>query len=121
MISLKHIIPFAGYDETLAWHIMEVDPARAALQIDVWYQAEKVHQMTVSFPEYDRFAHEFRKVHEQFPGIVSFEKGDFTFELMYDRLGHVQIKWRLAGERKHVLPSDQSYIGQALASIGVYM
>jgi len=118
---LKHIIPFAGYNETLAWHIVEVDPARAALKIDVWYQAEKVHQMTVSFPEYDRFAHEFLKVHEQFPGIVSFEKGDFTLELMYDRLGHVRIKWSLAGEGAHVLASDQSYVGQALASIGVYM
>ncbi|HCN57530.1 MAG TPA: hypothetical protein DIS82_05165 [Exiguobacterium sp.] len=118
---MKHIISFAGYDETFAWHIMEVDPARATLQIDVWYQAEKVHQMTVSFSEYDRFAHEFRKIHEQFPGIVSFEKGDFTFELIYDRLGHVRIKWSLASEETHVLASDQSYIGQALASIGVYM
>ena len=118
---MKHIISFAGYDETLAWHIMEVDPAHAALLIHVWYQAEKVHQMTVNFPEYDRFAHEFRKIHEQFPGIVSFEKGDFTFELIYDRLGHVRIKWSLAGEETHVLVSDQSYIGQALASIGVYM
>jgi len=118
---LKHIISFAGYDETLAWHIMEVDPAHAALLIHVWYQAEKVHQMTVSFSEYDRFAHEFLKVHEQFPGSISFEKGDFTLELTYDRLGHVRIKWSLAGEATHVLASDQSYIGQALASIGVYM
>jgi len=117
---LKHIIPFAGYNETLAWHIVEVDPARAALKIDVWYQAEKVHQMTVSFPEYDRFAGEFRTVHERFPGSVSFKNSEFVFELIYDRLGHVRIEWSLSGESKHVLPSDQSYIGQALALIGVY-
>ena len=117
---MKHIIPFAGYNETLAWHIVEVDPARAALKIDVWYQAEKVHQMTVSFPEYDRFAGEFRMVHERFPGSVSFKNSEFVFKLIYDRLGHVRIEWSLSGESKHVLPSDQSYIGQALALIGVY-
>jgi len=118
---LKHIISFVGYDETLAWHIMKVDQSLATLQIDIWYQAEKIHHMTISFSEYDRFAGEFRMVHEQFPGIVSLKEDDFTFELIYDRLGHVWIEWELAGEAKHVLPSDQSYIGQALALIGVYL
>ncbi|WP_426354337.1 hypothetical protein [Exiguobacterium sp. R-39] len=117
---MKHIISFAGYDETIDWHIVEVNQALTTLQLEVWHQEIKLHQMTLSFSEYDRFAREFRIVHEQLSGIVFFEKGDFTFELIYDRLGHVRIEWCLAGEPKHVLPSDQSYIGQALALIGVY-
>ena len=78
---MKHIISFAGYDETIDWHIVEVNQALATLQLEVRHQEIKLHQMTLPFSEYDRFAREFRIVHEQLPGIVFFEKGDFTFEL----------------------------------------
>lgn len=117
---MNHVISFTGYDETIDWHIVEVNQALATLQIDVWHQDKRIHQMTLSFEEYDRFAHEFRIVHEQFPGIVSFENAGFTFELIYDRLGHVRIDWRHADEANHTLQSDQSYVGQALGLIGVY-
>lgn len=117
---MKHVISFVGYDETLVWQIVEVNPIIETLQIEVLYQDMLIHEMMLSFSEYDQFASRFRLVHEQLPGVVSFQDNGFLFELVYDRIGHVQIEWRLAGEAKHTLPSDQSYLGQALALIGVY-
>ncbi|MCT4781027.1 MULTISPECIES: hypothetical protein [Exiguobacterium] len=114
------MISFVGYDETLVWQIVEVNPIIETLQIEVLYQDMLIHEMMLSFSEYDQFASRFRRVHEQLPGVVSFQDNGFLFKLVYDRLGHVRIEWCVAGEPKHVLPSDQSYIGQALALMGVY-
>lgn len=118
-----HSIYFTGYEEKVEWRILRVNRLEEILEIDVVLSQsdnQTSHRLNMSFAEYDSFAHDFLKVHEQLCGFVTYTQADFHMTLTYHRLGHVSIEIGWKSQHTMTLQSDQSYLGRALASIGVY-
>ncbi len=118
-----HSIYFTGYEEKVEWRILRVNRLEEILEIDVVLSQsdnQTSHRLNMSFAEYDSFAHDFLTVHEQLRGSATYTQADFHMTLTYHRLGHVTIEIGWKGQQTIALQSDQSYLGQALASIGVY-
>lgn len=120
---MEHTIAFIGYEGKVEWRILQVDRLEERLEIDVVLSQSDnrtSHRCSLSFTEYDRFAHDFLTVHEQLRGFVTYTQADFHMTLTYHRLGHVSIEIGWKSQHTMTLQSDQSYLGRALASIGVY-
>lgn len=120
---MEHTIAFIGYEGKVEWRILRVNRLEEILEIDVVLSRSDnqiSHRLNISFAEYDRFANDFLTVHEQLRGFVTYEQADFQLTLTYHRLGHVSIEIGWKNQNTITLQSDQSYLGRALASIGVY-
>ena len=115
---MKHRIVFRGEESSVSWDILHVYPKQEELTIQMTGQ-DSEHDISVSFDEYDLFIRDFAHVHESLQGEVVFEQGVVRLRLQYDRLGRVFISWS-DGETSHQFRSDQSYVSEALAQLGVY-
>ncbi|MFY7752330.1 MAG: hypothetical protein ACOVQU_11110 [Exiguobacterium acetylicum] len=115
---MKHRIVFRGEESSVSWDILHVYPKQEELTIQMTGQDSK-HDISVSFDEYDPFIRNFARVHESLHGEVVFEQGVIRLRLRYDRLGRVFISWS-DGQTSHQFRSDQSYLSEALAQLGVY-
>lgn len=82
-------------------------------------EQDSAHEFSVTFNQYDAFIRNFARVHESLHGEVVFEQGVIRLRLRYDRLGRVFISWS-DGQTSQEFRSDQSYLSEALAQLGVY-
>lgn len=82
-------------------------------------EQDSAHEFSVTFNQYDAFIRNFARVHESLRGEVVFEQGVIRLRLRYDRLGRVFISWS-DGQTSQEFRSDQSYLSEALAQLGVY-
>lgn len=115
---MKHRIVFRGEESSLSWDILHVYPKQEELTIQMTGQ-DSAHDISVTFNQYDAFIRNFARVHESLYGEVVFEQGVIRLRLRYDRLGRVFISWS-NGQASHQFRSDQSYLSEALAQLGVY-
>lgn len=115
---MKHRIVFRGEESSLSWDILHVYPKQEELMIQMTGQ-DSAHEFSVTFNQYDAFIRNFARVHESLHGEVVFEQGVIRLRLRYDRLGRVFISWS-DGQTSHQFRSDQSYLSEALAQLGVY-
>lgn len=115
---MKHRIVFRGEESSVLWEILHVHPTQEELTIQMTGEDSK-HDISVSFDEYDLFIRDFAHVHESLQGEVVFEQGVIRLRLRYDRLGRVFISWS-DGQTSQEFHSDQSYLSEALAQLGVY-
>ena len=115
---MKHRIVFRGEESSLSWDILHVYPKQEELTIQMTEQ-DSAHEFSVTFNQYDAFIRNFARVHESLHGEVVFEQGVIRLRLRYDRLGRVFISWS-DGQTSHQFRSDQSYLSEALAQLGVY-
>ncbi|AOS99114.1 MULTISPECIES: WapI family immunity protein [Exiguobacterium] len=115
---MKHRIVFRGEEGSVSWDILHVYPTQEELTIQMKEQ-DSERNISVSFDEYDLFIRAFARVHESLHGEVVFEQGVIRLRLRYDRLGRVFISWS-DGRTSQEFRSDQSYLSEALAQLGVY-
>ncbi|AHA31121.1 MULTISPECIES: hypothetical protein [unclassified Exiguobacterium] len=115
---MKHRIVFRGEESSLSWDILHVYPKQEELMIQMTEQ-DSAHEFSVTFNQYDAFIRNFARVHESLHGEVVFEQGVIRLRLRYDRLGRVFISWS-DGQTSQEFRSDQSYLSEALAQLGVY-
>ncbi|MGH1333269.1 MAG: hypothetical protein ACRAUM_05460 [Exiguobacterium indicum] len=115
---MKHRIVFRGEEDSISWDILHVYPKQEELTIQMTGQ-DSAHEFSVTFNQYDAFIRDFARVHELLHGEVVFEQGVIRLRLRYDRLGRVFISWS-DGQTSHQFRSDQSYLSEALAQLGVY-
>ncbi|WP_215148600.1 hypothetical protein [Exiguobacterium sp. s91] len=115
---MKHRIVFRGEESSVSWDILHVYPKQEELTIQMTRE-DSEHEFSVTFNQYDAFIRNFARVHESLHGEVVFEQGVIRLCLRYDRLGRVFISWS-DGQTNHQFRSDQSYLSEALAQLGVY-
>ncbi|KQS16924.1 hypothetical protein ASF99_11065 [Exiguobacterium sp. Leaf187] len=115
---MKHRIVFRGEESSVSWDILHVYPKQEELTIQMTGE-DSEHEFSVTFNQYDAFIRNFARVHESLYGEVVFEQGVIRLRLRYDRLGRVFISWS-DGQTSHQFRSDQSYLSEALAQLGVY-
>lgn len=115
---MKHRIVFRGEESSVLWEILHVYPTQEELTIQMVGRNSE-HQFSVTFNQYDAFIRNFAHVHESLHGEVVFEQGVIRLRLRYDRLGRVFISWS-DGQTSQEFRSDQSYLSEALAQLGVY-
>ncbi|WP_214725184.1 MULTISPECIES: hypothetical protein [unclassified Exiguobacterium] len=115
---MKHRIVFRGEESSVSWDILHVYPKQEELTIQMTGE-DSEHEFSVTFNQYDTFIRNFARVHESLQGEVVFEQGVICLCLRYDRLGRVFISWS-DGQTNHQFRSDQSYLSEALAQLGVY-
>lgn len=115
---MKHRIVFRGEESSVSWDILHVYPKQEELTIQMTGE-DSAHEFSVTFNQYDTFIRNFARVHESLHGEVVFEQGVIRLRLRYDRLGRVFISWS-DGQTNHQFRSDQSYLSEALAQLGVY-
>lgn len=115
---MKHRIVFRGEESSVSWEILHVYPTQEELTIQMVGRNSE-YQFSVTFNQYDAFIRNFAHVHESLHGEVVFEQGVIRLRLRYDRLGRVFISWS-DGQTSHQFRSDQSYLSEALAQLGVY-
>ncbi|KTR60960.1 hypothetical protein RSA42_06570 [Exiguobacterium indicum] len=115
---MKHRIVFRGEESSVSWDILHVYPKQEELTIQMMVE-DSEHEFSVTFNQYDTFIRNFARVHESLYGEVVFEQGVIRLRLRYDRLGRVFISWS-DGQTSQEFRSDQSYLSEALAQLGVY-
>jgi len=115
---MKHRIVFRGEESSVSWDILHVYPKQEELTIQMTGE-DSEHEFSVTFNQYDTFIRNFARVHESLYGEVVFEQGVIRLRLRYDRLGRVFISWS-DGQTSQEFRSDQSYLSEALAQLGVY-
>ncbi|MCY1689555.1 hypothetical protein OVA29_00660 [Exiguobacterium sp. SL14] len=115
---MGHQITFRGEAHSVKWEILDVDSVKEELTIQMTGEHSE-QRFSIPFVAYDMFIRDFARVHESLQGEVIFEQDAIYLSLRYDRLGRVYITWS-DGETSHQFRSDQSYISEALAQIGVY-
>lgn len=115
---MVHQITFRGEGHSVKWEILDVDSVKEELTIQMTGENSK-QRFSIPFVAYDAFIRDFVRVHESLQGEVVFEQDAIHLSLRYDRLGRVFITWS-DRETNHQFRSDQSYVSEALAQLGVY-
>ena len=113
-----HQIVFKGEEGRVSWNILHVHSKQQELTIQMTGENSE-QRLSVPFDMYDAFIRQFARVHESLEGEVVFEQGAMRLHLRYDRLGRVFISWS-DGKTSQAFRSDQSYLSEALAQLGVY-
>lgn len=113
-----HQIAFKGEEGSVLWNILHVHSRQQELTIQMTGENSE-QRFSIPFVAYDAFIRDFARVHESLQGEVVFEQGVIRLRLRYDRLGRVFISWS-DGQTSQDFRSDQSYLSEALAQLGVY-
>ena len=113
-----HQIAFKGEEGNVSWNILHVHSRQQELTIQMTGENSE-QRFSIPFVAYDAFIRDFARVHESLQGEVVFEQGVIRLRLRYDRLGRVFISWS-DGQTSQDFRSDQSYLSEALAQLGVY-